>query len=273
MDRGRRVVTWLLAIFLFSVFISAVSYAEDKENRMKEGVAKREKKERKMSPAFVYDEASKKYILDTKGFTAEFAPSNFTYVPKIEGVKGKPFTFTLEGIYQGEEKIFPADEQSVNDLVDGESLSFKRKDYEEHYESLRGGFLQGWTIKTPPKAKDKDLIIKARLSTEYTRVPEGEKGFSLKDGDEIITAFRQPVVFDANSKKLSLKTVLKGDILEITLPKDYIAEAEFPVVVNPPRPKRAGGPAPAEEVKEKPPVTQRPASGNGKEDQPPVTGK
>lgn len=218
-----------LYIFMAFIFLVGASDAGTKKGD--------EKKTKKTAPEFRYDENSKRYILDTPMFTAEFVPSSLTFIRKKKTGVGNPITFVLEGFYQGGNKLFTSgvmDEPSRRLAEDGKVLIFDRKDYREVYESVERGFLQVYVVNALP-SRDKDLILKAKLSTAYSLVPDGEKGYSVKDGDKTITVFKQRVVIDKNSKQLPVKTVLKGDILEITVPKEFLSEAEFPIVIGPPQ--------------------------------------
>ena len=229
----KNIIHVCLCIIVAFLFLAGISYSEDRQSGEKG--EKKGKREKKTAPEFRYGENSKRYILDTPMFTAEFVPSSFTFIRKKKTGEGKPITFVLEGFYQGENKLFTS---GVTDVPlgriaeGGKMLIFDRKDYREVYESLARGFLQVYVVNTIP-SRDKDLILKARLSTALSLVPDGESGYSVKDGDATVSVFRQRVVMDKNSKQLPVKTVLKGDILEITVPREFLSEAEFPIVIAP----------------------------------------
>lgn len=221
-----------LCIIIACLFLTVISQAEGKDkqtNKQSEG----KKAKTKETPEFKYDETSKKYILDTPKFLAEFIPHSFTYTPKGKTETGKPITFSLKGFYQGEEQI-GTQEASTRLKDDKKIVIFDRKDYRELYESLKRGFVQVYVIETLPY-KDRDLKIKAQLLTEYSLIPNGEEGFSVKDGDKTITVFKQRVATDSQSKKLPLKTILKDNVLEIIVPNDYLSEAKFPIFITAPQ--------------------------------------
>jgi hypothetical protein len=235
----KNIINVCLCITVTFLFLAGISYSEDKQG-VKNGVnkgerEKKEKRKKRTPPEFKYDENSKKYILDTPNFLAEFMPSSFTYTPRLKTGDDKPVTFLLEGFYQGEEKIGKP-EASSKLREDNKMLVFDRGDYREVYESVMRGFLQVYVIENLPY-KDRDLVIKARLSTEYSLVPNGEEGFHIMDGDKKITFFKQRAVLDSesNSKSLNLKTVLQKDMLTITVPKDYLSKAKFPIVISIPQ--------------------------------------
>jgi len=224
-----------IALCVLAVFIFLTKAADAAKKSGKEGT-------KKEAPAFRYDEGSKRHVLDTPGFRAEFLPSGFTFVQKKKTEEGKPVRFAFEGFYQGENRLFSsgsADAPSVRTEDGGKLLIFDRKDYREVYESLRRGFLQVYVVNTVP-SRDKDLILKAKLSTALSLVPNGEKGYSIKDNDKTVSVFTQRVVLDKNLKKLPLKTVLKGDMLEITIPSKFLSEAEFPLMIVPYQAAEAG---------------------------------
>ena len=229
-NKIKNIIRVCLCIIVAFLFLAGISYSEDKQSGEKrDGKGKREKK---AAPEFRYDENFKKYILDAPKFLAEFMPSSFTYTPKEKTGNGKPITFTLKGFYQGEEQI-GMPEASSRLKKENRILVFDRKDCRELYESVGRGFLQVYVIENLPY-KDKDLVIKAQLLTEYSLVPNGDEGFSVKDADKTVTVFRQRVAIDSQSKRLPLKTVLQKDILEITVPKDFLSEATFPLVIATP---------------------------------------
>ncbi len=102
---------------------------------------------------------------------------------------------------------------------------------------------------------DHDLVIKAKLTTEYQLIPEGKEGFLVMDGETYITGFRLPKAVDAERKPLAITAELKGDVLEITLGKADLAGAKFPILINPPP---SSGPM----VRERPPMgRERPPMG------------
>lgn len=229
----RFVICVSLCTFLAFISFVGISYSEDRKTGDRKDDSRKQRRE---VPEFKYDENSKKYILDTPKFMAEFMPSSFTYIPKGKSGEGKPVTFSLEGFYQGGEKIYASEkiEPSTRLTDENKILIFDKKDYRELYESVMRGFVQVYVIESLPYM-DKDLVIKAQLSTEYSLVPNDEEGFSIKDGNKTITVFKQRVAIDSQSKSLLLKTILQKDMLEITVPRDYLSEAKFPIVIISPQ--------------------------------------
>jgi hypothetical protein len=220
--KTKNIICVCVCVIVAFFFLSGISYSEEKK-----GVEKREKAP---APEFKYDENAKNYMLDTPYFLAEFMPSSFTYTPKEKTGNGKPITFLLNGFSQ-EEKQIGMPEATTRLAKDNTILIFDRKDYRELYESHKRGFMQIYIIEDLP-CKDKDLVMKATLSTEYSLVPNGDEGFFIKDGDKTISVFRQRAAVDSESARVPLKTSLQKNILEITVPSDYISQAKFPITIT-----------------------------------------
>jgi hypothetical protein len=219
--RGYLTVLIIISLFVFT----GNSFAE--EGKKVRNVTKGK------SLTFNYDEKSKLYTMDTRYYAAEFRPLSFTYTLKGDTGTGKPITFALLGFYQGEEMVYSSGESPVG-KVEGNILTFEGRDFNEHYQVVSSGILQGWTIKVAPPVKDKDLIMRAKISTEYSMTPRGNQGFAISDGGKEILNFRTPIAFDRKHRRYDLKAVLKGEILEIIFTKDFLADAEFPLIINPP---------------------------------------
>ena len=220
--KTKNVICVCVCITVALLFLSGISYSAEKRGA--------EKRPKVTAPDFSYDENSKKYILDTRNFLAEFMPSSFTYTPKQKTGNGKPVTFSLNGFFQGEKQI-GMPEATSRLAKDNKILIFDWKDYRELYESQARGFMQIYIIEDLP-CKDKDLVIKATLSTEYSLVPSDDEGFFIKDGDATVSVFRQRAAVDSESLRIPLKTSLKKNILEITVPSDYISKAKFPLTIT-----------------------------------------
>lgn len=227
--KARLFISISLCISIAFMFLVVTSYAGPRK-----GGEEGKKKTAPTAPKFRYDESSKRYILDRVEFKAEFEPSTLTFIRKKKTGEGTPIKFVFEGFYQGKSKLFTGAEHELSPRLeeDGKMLIFDGKDYREVFESIVEGFFQVYAVKNVP-SRDKDLVLRAKISTPLSLVPNGEKGFSVKDGNETISGFSQRVVIDKKSKLLSLKTVLIGNTLEITVPREYLSEAEFPIAIGP----------------------------------------
>lgn len=216
---------------IFSILISIMllSSASAKD----EGASPKKRPNREL-PAFSYNETFKKFVLETKKFIAEVSPFHLSYTPKIEG-KRKAIEFILDGVFCEGVKLFDLNKEIKGMLTnDGRLLKFDDGNIVEYYESLRGGLLQGWMIKTvPDSVKEKDLIIRARVLTDYEIAPNGEDGFIVKDDNRIINVFRAPRAVDAHAKRSYLKTIFKEGFVEMVLPWSFIKEASLPIYINP----------------------------------------
>ena len=235
--KTKNIICMCICIIIAFLFLSGISYSEEKRAEEKKPVEKRavekrgmEKRERAHVPEFSFNEKAKKYMLDSPYFLAEFIPSSFTYTPKEKTGNGKPVTFSLNGFFQGGKQIgMPEATMRLTD--DNKILVFDRKDYRELYESKKRGFMQIYIIENLP-CKDKDLVIKATLSTKYSLVRDDDKGFFIKDGDKTMSIFRQRAAVDSEANRIPLKTSLEKNTLEITVPKDYISKAKFPITIT-----------------------------------------
>lgn len=171
-----------------------------------------------------------------RGYRADFAAGRVDFVPAL-GAKAAnelPLSFELEEIRLGDELVHAAD-PTVEPTLDGDFVRYARgAAIVEQYEVQEGAVHQSFLFDELPFGKGGDLVVRGRLHTDLPAP------LVLEDGGLL---FEEPGVggvtvgavtgIDANGASVQGTLRSDGEHLELVLPGDFVANAAFPLLLDP----------------------------------------
>ena len=104
----------------------------------------------------------------------------------------------------------------------------------EVYDVGCGGVEQSFVLHSEPAAKG-DLVIRGRVTTPLTAEPQRRHGpLVFRDAKgEAVVEYGVAFVFDASGRRLDLETAWDGTHIELRVPASWLANASYPVTVDP----------------------------------------
>ena len=81
-----------------------------------------------------------------------------------------------------------------------------------------------------------DLVIEGNLTGDMEPVLEpntDEITFRLPDTDEVVASYGRAIVADAAGRRLQATLELNGVHLRIVVPGEWLAQAQYPIVIDP----------------------------------------
>jgi RHS repeat-associated protein len=156
------------------------------------------------------------------------------------GGQAQSLAFRLTGLRVGQESLLPA---QGDVRTSGNWIAYQPEDqpWQMVYEVGEASVEQFFVFEkgTPT---DSDLVIEGQFLTPLQpillsdeegvlfKVPNARRGDEAEEGD---LAYGPARVEDARGRRLTARLELRGRQLQITVPADWLARAEFPVVIDP----------------------------------------
>ncbi len=103
----------------------------------------------------------------------------------------------------------------------------------EAYDVRHEGLEQTFVLARRP-ANGGDVVVRGRLHTGLagTLQPNGSIDFADAQGRSIVN-YGAATAIDARGSKLAMKTAFEAGVVSLTVPASWLADAEFPVVIDP----------------------------------------
>jgi hypothetical protein len=171
-------------------------------------------------------------------YHAEFAPGTFLFLPALgrAAPETRPAAFTLAEIRVGERLVHQA-EAGVPPVRDGNCAVYPRgASIEERYEVRADGVHQTFVFASPEELSGGgDLVVRGRLETALERAPADaqEEGLRLDVPGFGGVRWGGVTGVDAAGRTARGGIRLEGDVLELSLPASFVAEASFPLTLDP----------------------------------------
>src|SRR4030065_973453 len=175
------------------------------------------------------------YWVEDPAYRVEFTPEAITYYQKknVSSKQDDSLQFRLISV-KASDKLFSLNSSSSLISEENRVTYFRTPLIKEIYEVRKDGVEQSWIIERPLSDKAGDLIINGELRTQLSP-RSNEKGgidFFNKDG-EYVTSYGKVIVIDNSGKRITLSSHYKNSRLTITVPEKWLAEAVYPIVVDP----------------------------------------
>ncbi|MCP3914275.1 MAG: hypothetical protein GY711_01830 [bacterium] len=162
-------------------------------------------------------------------YKAGFDPSGATFYPALGSNAPRPFPvhFTLESVTVGGElQVLNA---AAKPERDADQVSFDRGSLIERYALKPKAMEQIFVFGTPLPAGDLSIRIGVESELAWNGRPDGFE-FSNEHGKVL---YGRAVVFDAHGRRSDAPVSWAADEIEIRVPATFLAEATFPVTVDP----------------------------------------
>ncbi|HLB02689.1 MAG TPA: hypothetical protein VJM77_06105, partial [Nitrospiria bacterium] len=187
------------------------------------------------------------YLVEASSYRAEFGPDGFVYKTKRMGEadqSGRDLRFSLSAIRVGQENLIGQDRSASRITAEENTIVYYRTaDIREIYEAKKIGIEQSWEIQTLPSSVGSlpgDLAIEGRITTPLIPSPNAHGGLDFFDQDgKYLVSYSKATVIDAKNQFLEISPTLVTDgsprsyVVTLSLPGSWLAEATFPVIVDP----------------------------------------
>ncbi|RLC83703.1 MAG: hypothetical protein DRJ03_16350, partial [Chloroflexi bacterium] len=174
-----------------------------------------------------------------ESYTVHFDGEQLTF--NLEGSEGAEqegigLGFTLMNVRVGERVLFEIG-YGESEVRAEENRTFVERvsGLDEEYAGLDTGVKQSFILRRPPVLTRGGLVIEGQFHTALEpRYLSDEEGILFLDaaGREVL-AYTGALVRDALGREIFARLELEGERVRITVPGQWLAEAEYPVVVDP----------------------------------------
>ena len=171
---------------------------------------------------------------DGPDYRAAFEAGRLTFTPALGSAADHalPVAFALEEIRVGEETILAADPRVAPARVADERIVYHRAGgIEERYEVRADGVHQSFLFPTPP-AGGGELVVRGRIRTALDSVPAVD-GARFERAGLGGVAWGGVTGVDANGWTAAGEVRVKGDVIELALPASFVAQAAYPLLLDP----------------------------------------
>jgi len=173
--------------------------------------------------------------IGTERYTARWDESGVALtLPATERSHQPAATFQLTEIRVGGQSLFRGPEQGP-EAVDNEARYRRSSGVVESYRALDRGLQQLFTLETRPD-QGGDLVIRGRFETSLLpKLVSDEEGILFYDPDTQAAVLRYSgaVAVDARGRESWVTLSLEGRVVSLRLGERWLAEASYPVVIDP----------------------------------------
>jgi len=171
------------------------------------------------------------------GYKATFDANGMQYTPALgeAAPRNLPVRFTLKTIRRGGVTLFEAAQANMaQPRQNGMVASYDRGNgIVETYEARVDGVKQNFTFQTMPAGAG-DLVVTCELQTELTGpVGQSDQGMTLEIPGIGGVTIGQVVGFDALDQRAFGSMSYDGNSVSFVLPGSYVAQAAYPMVLDP----------------------------------------
>ncbi len=162
-------------------------------------------------------------------YKAEFTPSAATYIPFCgsEAPRSHPLSLRIESIRAGGAPVEFAD--SVVAGLEGTTVRYARGGVTEIYELALDSLEQKFVFDALPAGGE--LALRLRFATDLTASREGSAlVFSSSDGS---VGYGAATIVDARGASAPVTTEIDGQAIVLRAPAAFLAQATFPVTLDP----------------------------------------
>jgi hypothetical protein len=182
---------------------------------------------RAASLQFAVDHEGRQLVMG-ESYKASFGPEGATFVPYFgsDAPRSYPVRFVLDAATQGGEPVTlatPAVERN------GERFVLDQGALRSEYVASLAGLEQLFFIEAPLGAGD--LVLDVALESELVPRPNGA-GWLLA-GEHGAVSYGAAFALDAEGRRLDLVTEFTGDGFRFVLPAAFLADASWPIAVDP----------------------------------------
>ncbi len=160
---------------------------------------------------------------------AGFAPDGATFVPFLgsDAERNWPLTFaTRRAVVAGMDLPLQQDAVAVRD---GLRVTYHRGAMQERYDLRKEGMEQSfWFADLPLRG---ELVVEVAVQTDLECQPDGA-GFRFQ-GPRGGVSYGTAVAIDAVGRRLDLQTEWRQGVLLLTVPADFVQQAELPLLIDP----------------------------------------
>ncbi|HXX93072.1 MAG TPA: hypothetical protein VEN81_05530, partial [Planctomycetota bacterium] len=176
-----------------------------------------------------FDYNSKRY-----GVTIENGGVQFASAGSAPGSSRATLKYTLEEVRSGSTVIAQGGESTPELREEDRTLSYGRAGVQEKYSLGKEALEQSFVIRELP-AEGGDLVVTGKLETNVTPPAEGSLGsrLSFMDQGAEVLHISDAAAVDAGGRRLPLSLAYAQGRISMTVPREWLAQAAFPVVIDP----------------------------------------
>ncbi len=170
-------------------------------------------------------------------YRANFSEAGLEFTPQMPiDREGRYLHYRLESIHLGGAAFEGLDLWATPSIDESrEAVVFDRGlGVEELYQPRLEGLEQSFVFANLPDQRG-ELIVRGRLDSDFTTHTTGESGSSIVLGDAAAGGVRLSKVLgrDAAGSEVAGEMRLVGNQFELSLPAEWVAQAELPLVLDP----------------------------------------
>lgn len=164
------------------------------------------------------------------GWKAAFAADGFQFIPFLgsDAPRNFPLGLRLVGVVAGTRSLPLARTQPA--LSNGDRVTIARGACTEFYDLARDHVEQSFVFAAAPVAGA--LVVQMQVITELTPQPTGDGGFTFAN-ERGGVRYGRATALDAQRRHIAVASRLDGDVLTLTVPATFLAQATFPLVIDP----------------------------------------
>ncbi|MBI1820966.1 MAG: hypothetical protein HYR79_04580, partial [Nitrospirae bacterium] len=196
----------------------------------------------KPGESITIDIAPFSHIVNDKNYEANFGESKIVFRQKADSSVKTDLELELVRIQSGGQILYSSEREKVKPEVKENHVSYRKaQNIQEIYESSSKGLEQSWVFQKPLSLEEgKDLVLLERVSTLL--VPRYGLGGVIDFHDtkgNYITTYGKGTLKDASGKMAEVfPQIVPGSTegtydLSLTLPAGWMADASYPVTLDP----------------------------------------
>jgi len=191
------------------------------------------------SPAFV-DQGNGVLQARLPAMTCVASVNGTRFVPHVDGFPRTDLSlrYSLESISAGTEVVFARGDQTATptppESAGASTILFRYPGIDERYDARADGIEQSFVLASDSGLRSgADLVITGTLGTTLTSTVDGAGGLVFSDGPRRVLTYGAATAIDAAGRRIQGTVSADAGALTIVVPGDWLAEAAFPVVVDP----------------------------------------
>ncbi len=176
-------------------------------------------------------------IRDRAGYRATFDETGLRFFPKrpLLAVGDYHLAYQLTTVRRGQDVIVHPGQQAPT-LRDEDTIVYSHESgLNEEYAATAAGVEQRFVFAQPLTGTG-DLVVEGNLTGNLRRgwqESTGEIQFLITTTGEVLANYGRAIVQDAAGRRLAARLELDGAHLRIVVPGDWLAQAIYPVVIDP----------------------------------------